>query len=100
MTDDITSTRRVAMEFGWTKEQVEYRERVRTALDELLPPDWDEVYVPQSYASDVQMEFSRTFCARTGQSAGCWFHIGRSSTAATMRMIGSTSSWRGNEGGG
>jgi alkylation response protein AidB-like acyl-CoA dehydrogenase len=51
------------MEFGWTSEQVQYRQRVRAALAELLPPDWDEVYVPQSYASDAQIEFSRTFCA-------------------------------------
>jgi len=51
------------MEFGWTAEQDEFRERVRAALDELLPADWDEVYVPQSYASDLQVEFSRTFCA-------------------------------------
>lgn len=52
------------MEFGWTPAQEEYRRRLRTALAELLPPDWDQVYVPQSYASDAQVEFSRTFCAQ------------------------------------
>ncbi|MFD2138409.1 acyl-CoA dehydrogenase family protein [Novosphingobium resinovorum] len=36
---------------------------MRQALDELLPEDWDEVYVPQSYASDLQVDFSREFCA-------------------------------------
>ncbi|PTR12553.1 MULTISPECIES: acyl-CoA dehydrogenase family protein [unclassified Novosphingobium] len=51
------------MEFAWTKDQIEYRERVRKALDELLPADWDEKYVPESYASDLQVEFSRKFCA-------------------------------------
>jgi alkylation response protein AidB-like acyl-CoA dehydrogenase len=51
------------MEFGWTPEQEDYRRRVREALDELLPEDWDEVYVPQSYASDLQVDFSREFCA-------------------------------------
>jgi alkylation response protein AidB-like acyl-CoA dehydrogenase len=51
------------VEFGWTTEQEDYRRRVRAALDELLPPDWDEVYVPESYASDLQVEFSRKFCA-------------------------------------
>ena len=51
------------MEFGWTTDQIEYREKVRRALDELLPADWDERYVPESYASDLQVEFSRTFCA-------------------------------------
>jgi alkylation response protein AidB-like acyl-CoA dehydrogenase len=55
------------MEYGWTREQVEFRERVRTAVDELLPADWDEVYVPQSYASDLQVEFSRTFCAKLAE---------------------------------
>lgn len=50
------------MEFGWTPEQEEYRRRVQSALAELLPPDWDQVYVPNSYASDLQVEFSRTFC--------------------------------------
>jgi alkylation response protein AidB-like acyl-CoA dehydrogenase len=55
------------MEYGWTNGQVEFRERVRSALDELLPADWDEVYVPQSYASDLQVEFSRTFCAQLAE---------------------------------
>jgi alkylation response protein AidB-like acyl-CoA dehydrogenase len=57
------------MEYGWTREQVGFRERVRKALDELLPRDWDEVYVPQSYASDLQVEFSRTFCAKLAERA-------------------------------
>ena len=57
------------MEYGWTREQVGFRERVRTALDELLPRDWDEVYVPRSYASDLQVEFSRTFCAKLAERA-------------------------------
>src|ERR1700722_9919400 len=55
------------MEYGWTKDQVKFRERVRAAVDELLPPDWDEVFVPQSYASDAQVEFSRIFCANLAE---------------------------------
>jgi len=55
------------MEFGWTAEQIKYREHVRAALEELLPPDWEQVYVPQSYASDAQIEFSRIFCAELAQ---------------------------------
>ena len=51
------------MEFAWSPEQRRYRDRVRVALDELLPDDWDEAYVPESYASDRQVEFSRHFCA-------------------------------------
>jgi alkylation response protein AidB-like acyl-CoA dehydrogenase len=51
------------MEFAWTSEQDEYRRRIRDAIDDLLPDDWEERYVPQSYASDLQVEFSRRFCA-------------------------------------
>ena len=51
------------MEFAWKSEHEEYRRRVRNALEELLPPDWDERYVPESYASDLQIDFSRQFCA-------------------------------------
>jgi alkylation response protein AidB-like acyl-CoA dehydrogenase len=50
------------MEFGWTPQQNDYRQRVRTALDELLPDNWDEFYVQRSYASDEAMDFSRWFC--------------------------------------
>jgi alkylation response protein AidB-like acyl-CoA dehydrogenase len=50
------------MEFSWTPKQEDYRRRVIAALEELLPADWDEKYVPQSYASDAQSAFSRQFC--------------------------------------
>jgi len=55
------------MEFGWTSAQQDYRRRVREALSELLPRDWYENYVPESYASDKNIEFSRTFCASLAQ---------------------------------
>ena len=55
------------MEFGWTPEQEDYRCRVKQALDDLLPSDWDETYVPESYASDLQIEFSREFCAKLAE---------------------------------
>ncbi|WP_157220690.1 acyl-CoA dehydrogenase family protein [Flavisphingomonas formosensis] len=55
------------MEFGWAPEQEQYRERVKAALDELLPADWDETYVPESYASDLQVHFSREFCAKLAE---------------------------------
>jgi alkylation response protein AidB-like acyl-CoA dehydrogenase len=51
------------MEFDWTPLQQEYRQRIRVALDDLLPADWYEKYVPQSYASDDNIAFSRRFCA-------------------------------------
>ena len=52
------------MEFAWSARHEEYRKRVRKALDELLPDDWDEKYVPESYASDLQIAFSREFCSK------------------------------------
>lgn len=55
------------MEFGWTPEQEDYRARIKAALDDLLPADWDETYVPESYASDLQIEFSREFCAKLAE---------------------------------
>ncbi len=55
------------MEFGWEESQLDYRRRVKQAVDELLPEDWDETYVPESYASDLQIEFSREFCAKLAE---------------------------------
>lgn len=55
------------MEFRWTDEQADFRSHVRAALQDLLPADWETVYVPQSYASDAQIEFSRMFCAELAQ---------------------------------
>jgi alkylation response protein AidB-like acyl-CoA dehydrogenase len=49
------------MEFAWTASQEAYRQRVRNALDELLPDDWDTHYAPQGYGSADQIAFSRTF---------------------------------------
>lgn len=55
------------MEFAWTSEQQAYRERVRGALDELLPEDWDTHYAPQGYGSADQIAFSREFCPRLAE---------------------------------
>ena len=55
------------MEFAWTAEQQAYRERVRSALDELLPDDWDSHYAPQGYGSAAQIDFSRTFSPRLAE---------------------------------
>jgi alkylation response protein AidB-like acyl-CoA dehydrogenase len=55
------------MEFAWSEQHRNYRERIRQALDELLPDDWDETYVPQSYASDAQIAFSREFCPQLAE---------------------------------
>jgi len=55
------------MEFAWSEKQQSYRERVKQALDELLPEDWYENYVPESYASDKAIAFSREFCPRLAE---------------------------------
>ena len=63
------------MKFSWSLKHEEYRRRVREALCDLLPDDWYEKYVPQSYASDDQVEFSRHFCpqlAKRGLLVSHW----------------------------
>lgn len=55
------------MDFAWAPEQVGYRALVRAALDDLLPPDWNDRYVPESYASDLVVTFSRSFCAQLAE---------------------------------
>jgi len=50
------------MEFGWTENDKAHRKRIRDLLDDLLPSDWEQISV-HGPGSDVQTEFSRTFCA-------------------------------------
>ena len=55
------------MDFAWKPEQQAFRTRVRSALDELLPADWDSHYAPQGYGSADQIAFSREFCPRLAE---------------------------------
>ena len=55
------------MEFAWTEAQQAYRERVRSALDDLLPDNWDTHYAPQGYGSADQIAFSREFCPKLAE---------------------------------
>ena len=55
------------MEFAWTENQLAYRSRVKGALDELLPDDWDTHYAPQGYGSKDQIDFSREFCPKLAE---------------------------------
>lgn len=55
-----------AVEFGWTEEQLQYRNRVTSFLADALPPDWSER--AQGYGSRSQIEFSRTFCPRLAEA--------------------------------
>jgi alkylation response protein AidB-like acyl-CoA dehydrogenase len=49
------------MEFGWTDEQREFRERIRTFLAENLPADWEKLS-HHGPGSEEQTKFSRKFC--------------------------------------
>ncbi len=49
------------MEFAWSKDDLEFRERLRTFLAETLPADWEEVS-REGPGSDAQAAFSRRFC--------------------------------------
>jgi len=51
-----------ALEFEWNPEDRAYREELRRFLDEVLPPDWDEI-AKGGPGSDEQAAFSRSFCA-------------------------------------
>jgi len=51
------------MEFAWPEAHQTYREEVRAALEELLPPDWRETTGRDGMGSDAQIAFSRGFCA-------------------------------------
>jgi len=50
------------MEFGWSQREREHRASVRSVLDELLPPDWEDISV-HGPGSDQQTAYSRVFCA-------------------------------------
>jgi alkylation response protein AidB-like acyl-CoA dehydrogenase len=49
------------MDFGWTDEQREFRERLRTFLADHLPPNWEEL-AHHGPGSEEQTHFSRRFC--------------------------------------
>lgn len=50
------------MEFGWSAEEEAHRARIRQMLEQLLPPDWEQISV-HGPGSDEQTAFSREFCA-------------------------------------
>ena len=50
------------MEFGWTAAEEAHRARIRTLLDETLPPDWEELAL-HGPGSEAQTAYSREFCA-------------------------------------
>jgi alkylation response protein AidB-like acyl-CoA dehydrogenase len=54
------------MEFGWSAEEMAHRARVRRILEQLLPPDWEQISV-HGPGSDAQTAFSRLFCARLAE---------------------------------
>jgi alkylation response protein AidB-like acyl-CoA dehydrogenase len=50
------------MDFSWTGEQSEFRQRVRQFIDERLPADWERLTEGLDVGSDFTVAFSRTFC--------------------------------------
>ncbi len=51
------------MEFGWTPEQAEARERIIAFLAEHLPPNWEEMAIHGPGSRPV-IEFSKHFCPK------------------------------------
>ena len=49
------------MEFDWSPDDVAHRAEFRAFLEEVLPDDWEELS-QAGPGSDLQAEFSRTFC--------------------------------------
>jgi alkylation response protein AidB-like acyl-CoA dehydrogenase len=55
------------MDFGWTEEQREFRQRLRDFLAEHLPPDWERL-AHHGPGSETQTRFSREFCGRLAEA--------------------------------
>jgi alkylation response protein AidB-like acyl-CoA dehydrogenase len=51
------------MEFDWSAEDLQHRAEFRAFLDETLPSDWEKLS-EGGPGSDLQAEFSRTFCGK------------------------------------
>jgi alkylation response protein AidB-like acyl-CoA dehydrogenase len=77
------------MDFSWSSEQSEFRQRVRAFLARELLPDWDQVAVHGPASSGIT-EFSMKFCQKLaregllvphwpsaygGQDGGAWQHF-------------------------
>ncbi len=54
------------MEFGWSAEELAYREEVQRFLAETLPEDWEELS-KGGPGSEAQAAFSREFCAKLAE---------------------------------
>jgi alkylation response protein AidB-like acyl-CoA dehydrogenase len=54
------------MDFGWSTEQQAYRQRVREALDDFLPDDWEEMS-RGGMGSAKQIAFSREFAPKLAE---------------------------------
>lgn len=63
------------MEFKWTEEHIQFRRKLRSALDELLPADWPVFSKGYDNGSDSVVAFSKSFCpelARRGLLIPHW----------------------------
>jgi alkylation response protein AidB-like acyl-CoA dehydrogenase len=79
----------MAVEFGWSDEDLAYRRELEAFLAEALPDRWEEM-AKDGPGSDLQAEFSKSFCpklaergwltqnwpaAYAGSDASAWRHI-------------------------
>lgn len=55
------------MEFGWSEAQLAYRQRVRDAISELLPPDWGKTTGKGGMGSAEQIAYSKVFCPQLAE---------------------------------
>jgi len=53
------------MDFGWTEEQVAFRNRIRQFITDNLPENWDEI--AHGPGSSEQTDFAREFCGKLAQ---------------------------------
>jgi alkylation response protein AidB-like acyl-CoA dehydrogenase len=79
----------LAVEFGWSDEDLAYRRELEAFLEEALPENWEEM-AKDGPGSDLQAEFSKSFCPKLaergwltqnwpaaygGSDASAWRHI-------------------------
>lgn len=63
------------MDFTWTDDQIAFRQRVRSFIDDRLPAEWEHLTEGLDVGSDYTVAFSRKFCpelARAGLLVPHW----------------------------
>ncbi len=63
----LDGRREKIVDFKWSQEQLDYRERVQKFIADELPEDWFENYV-HGVGSTKQIDFSRIFCGKLAEA--------------------------------